>query len=164
MDARYALIRAGHEQAEQVTDAARDDVARYEAQLATIRAEAQQRIEAARTTLDAERAERLAEVNARIAEKRAAAATEVEQARMAAQADVESAVRSVAARAGELATGRTPRPERRRRRRRRRDERRSEPMIAFLTEVLVGVGGERRRSTTRATSRRTRGSGPSRPS
>ena len=59
MDARYALIRSGHEQAEQITDAARDDVARYEAQLAAIRAEAQQRIEAARSTLDGERAERL---------------------------------------------------------------------------------------------------------
>ena len=81
MDARYALIRGGHEQAEQVTDAARDDVAQYEAQLATIRAEAQQRIEAARATLESERAERLTEVNARIAEKRAAAATEAEQAR-----------------------------------------------------------------------------------
>ena len=110
MDARYALIRSGHEQAEQVTDAARDDVSRYETQLAAIRGEAQQRIEAARTTLDAERAERLTEVNARIAERRAAAATEVEQARMAAQPDVESAVRSVAARAGELATGQRPDP------------------------------------------------------
>ena len=111
MDARYEVIKGGHEQAEQVTDAARDDVARYEAQLATIKAEAQQRIEAARTVLDGERAERLAEVSTRIGEKRAAAATEVEQARTAAQADVESAVRSVASRAGELATGRTPSPE-----------------------------------------------------
>ena len=108
MDARYALIRGGHEQAEQVTDAARADVASYDTQLAAIKAEAQQRIEAARATLDGERTERLREVNARIAERRAAAATEVEQARLAAQADVESAVRSVAARAGELATGRAP--------------------------------------------------------
>jgi F-type H+-transporting ATPase subunit b len=110
MDARYRLIRSGHEQAEQVTDAAREDVARYEAQLAAIKAEAQQRIEAARSTLESERAERLGEANARIAEKRAAAATEVEQARMAVQSDVESAVRAVAARAGELATGRAPDP------------------------------------------------------
>ena len=108
MDARYALIRGGHEQAEQVTDAARTDVAQYEAQLAAIKAEAQQRIDAARSTLDRERTERLTEVNARIAERRAVAATEVEQARMAAQSDVENAVRSVAARAGELATGRAP--------------------------------------------------------
>jgi F-type H+-transporting ATPase subunit b len=108
MDARYGLIRSGHEQAEQVTDAARADVAQYEAQLAAIRAEAQQRIDAARSTLDRERTERLTEVNARIAERRAVAATEVEQARIAAQGDVETAVRSVAARAGELATGRAP--------------------------------------------------------
>jgi F-type H+-transporting ATPase subunit b len=111
MDARYALIRGGHEQAEYITDAARDDAAEYEAQLATIKAEAQARIEAARSTLEAERSEKLAAANARIAEKRAAAATAVEQAREAAQADVENAVRSVAARAGELATGRAPDPE-----------------------------------------------------
>jgi F-type H+-transporting ATPase subunit b len=61
--------------------------------------------------LEGERSERLAEVNARIASRRAAAATEVEQARAAAQGDVEAAVRAVAARAGELATGRAPDPE-----------------------------------------------------
>ena len=111
MDARYEVIKGGHEQAEQVTDAARADVAQYDAQLATIKAEAQQRIEAARAVLDGERSERLAEVSTRIGEKRAAAATAVEQARTAAQADVEAAVRSVASRAGELATGRTPTPD-----------------------------------------------------
>lgn len=108
MDARYQLIRGGHDEAEQITAAARGDVAQYESQLAAIKAEAQQRVDAARATLEAERSERLAEVNARIADKRAAAATEVEQARAAAQGDVESAVRAVAARAGELATGRAP--------------------------------------------------------
>jgi F-type H+-transporting ATPase subunit b len=111
MDARYALIRGGHEQAEYITDAARDDASAYETQLATIKAEAQARIEAARSTLEGERAEKMTAVNARIAEKRAAAATEVEQARQAAQADVENAVRAVAARAGELATGRSPDPD-----------------------------------------------------
>ena len=110
MDARYALIKGGHDEAEQVTAAARADVAQYDAQLAAIKAEAQQRVDAARATLEAERSERLAEVNARIAEKRAAAATEVESARAAAQADVENAVRAVAGRAGELATGRSPDP------------------------------------------------------
>jgi F-type H+-transporting ATPase subunit b len=126
MDARYGLIRGGHEKAEQVTDAARADVAQYEAQLAAIKAEAQQRIEVARSTLDRERTERLTEANARIAERRAAAATEVEQARLAAQADVESAVRSVAARAGELATGRAPN---------------SEVVNAAVSDVMtVGVG------------------------
>ena len=108
MDARYNAIRSGHEQAETVTDDAREAVARYEAQLAGIRAEAQQRIEAARATLEAERSEQLGAANARIAEKRAAAATQAERARRAAQADVEAAVRAVASRAGALATGRTP--------------------------------------------------------
>lgn len=108
MDARYQLIRGGHDEAEQITAAAKNDVAQYETQLAAIKAEAQQRVDAARATLEAERSERLAEVNGRIAEKRAAAATEVEQARAAAQGDVEDAVRAVAARAGELATGRAP--------------------------------------------------------
>jgi F-type H+-transporting ATPase subunit b len=108
MDARYRLIRSGHEDAERVKDDARAELSAYEAQLAAIRAEAQQRIEAARSTLEAERTERITEANARIAEQRAAAATEVEQARMAVQGDVESAVRAVAARAGELATGRAP--------------------------------------------------------
>ena len=61
-----------------------------------------------RGRLEAERAERLGAVNAAIAERRGAAATEVENARTAAQADVETAVRAVAARAGELATGRVP--------------------------------------------------------
>ena len=111
MDARYRLIQGGHEEAERITEAAKKDVAEFEAQLAAIRAEAQQRVDAARSTLEAERSERLAEVNSRIAEKRAAAATEVEQARAAAQADVEAAVRAVAARAGELATGRAPDPD-----------------------------------------------------
>jgi F-type H+-transporting ATPase subunit b len=111
MDARYFSIRKGHEDAERVTDDAREAVAQYEAQLAGIRAEAQQRIEAARATLEAERSEQIGAANARIAERRAAAATEAEQARTAAQADVESAVRAVASRAGELATGRTPEPQ-----------------------------------------------------
>jgi F-type H+-transporting ATPase subunit b len=111
MDARYFAIRAGHEQAEKVTDDAREAVARYDAQVAGIRTEAQQRIEAARATLESERSEQLAAVNTRIAEKRAAAATHAEQARQAAQADVEAAVRAVASRAGELATGQTPDPQ-----------------------------------------------------
>lgn len=108
MDARYQLIRGGHDDAARVTASARQDVADYEAQVQAIRGEAQQRVDAARTTLERERSERLSEVNARIAEKRAAAATQVEQARAAAQTDVESAVRVVASRAGELAIGRAP--------------------------------------------------------
>ena len=70
-DTRYAVIRQGHEDAERLTDSARGDVAQYDSQLAAVKAEAQQRIEAAHVaTLEAERSERLADVNARIAEAR----------------------------------------------------------------------------------------------
>jgi F-type H+-transporting ATPase subunit b len=110
MDARYGLITSGHEQAEQITASAKGDVANYESQLAAAKAEAATRLDAARGTLEGERSERLAEVNARIAERRAAAATELENARAAVQGDVEAAVRDVAARAGRLATGRDPDP------------------------------------------------------
>ena len=158
MDARYEVIKGGHEQAEQVTDAARADVAQYEAQLATIKAEAQQRIEAARAVLDGERSERLAEVNTRIGEKRAAAATAVEQARTAAQADVEAAVRSVAVEGRRAGHRPDADARRRQRRRRRRHERRGQPMIAAVNASSPGCSSPprstRRRSTTRATSRR----------
>lgn len=108
MDARYGLIRSGHEQAEQITASAKGDVANYETQLAAAKAEAAKRVDAARATLEGERAERLAEVNERISARRAAAATELENARAAVQGDVEVAVRDVAASAGRLATGRDP--------------------------------------------------------
>jgi F-type H+-transporting ATPase subunit b len=108
MDARYALIRSGHEEATRITESAEADAADYESRLAAVRAEAAQRIDAARATLEQERSERLAAVNAAIAERKAAAAAEVERAREAARADVEAAVSDVAAAAGRLATGRQP--------------------------------------------------------
>lgn len=111
MDARYGLIRSGHEQADQITASAQGDVANYESQLASAKADAATRVDAARATLEGERAERLGTLNAGIAERRAAAATEVENARAAMQSEVESAVRDVAAEAGRLATGRAPDPE-----------------------------------------------------
>ena len=108
MEQRYANIRGDIESADALTAGANADVARYEAQLAEVRAEAHQRVEAARSQLDAERAERLAAVNARIAERRAVAMAEVDAARAAAEGQVQSAVSSVVARAAELATGRRP--------------------------------------------------------
>ena len=108
MDARANLIRGDLETADSVTAQARAEVAEYEAQVAALKAEANLRVEAARDVLEAERQERLTEVNGRIAERRAAAAAEVEAAREAARSHVEDAVADVAARAGELATGRRP--------------------------------------------------------
>ncbi len=108
MTSRYDSIEADFDKAETLTASARAEVAEYEAQVASVRADAQTRVEAARATLEAERSEKLAAANARIAERRAAAAAEVEAARQAAMGQVEAAVVDVSARLGELATGRVP--------------------------------------------------------
>lgn len=108
MAARYDAIQGDFEKAETLTASARAEVAEYEAQVASVRSDAHGRIDSARATLEAERAEKLGAANARIAERRAAAAAEVEAARAAASSQVSAAVSSVAARAGALATGKTP--------------------------------------------------------
>ncbi len=108
MAARYDSIQGDFEKAETLTASARAEVAEYEAQVASVRADAHGRVDAARATLEAERAEKVAAANARIADKRATAAAEVDAAREAASSQVASAVSSVAARAGALATGKTP--------------------------------------------------------
>lgn len=108
MTSRYDTIHGDLETAETLTASARADVAEYEAQVASVRSDAQSRVEAARATLEAERADKLGAANARIAEKRAVAAAEVEAAKAAAQPQVEAAVADVAALAGKLATGNEP--------------------------------------------------------
>jgi F-type H+-transporting ATPase subunit b len=104
MDERAAGVRRDREAAEALTASARADVAGYESQVAGLRAEAQQRVEAARATLEAERAERLAAANAEIADRRAAAMAQVDAARAAAQGDVENAVVEVVSTFAGLAT------------------------------------------------------------
>ena len=111
MQRRYDHIHDDFEQAETLTAAARAEVAEYEAQVASVRADAHSRIDAARATLEAERSERLAELDARISEKKAAAAAQVEAARVAAEDQVNAAVTDVATTAGRIATGRTPSPD-----------------------------------------------------
>jgi F-type H+-transporting ATPase subunit b len=108
MKSRYDTIHDDFDTAETLTASARADVAEYEAQVASVRADAQTRVEAARATLEAERAEKLGGLNARIADKRAAAAAEVDAARVAALPEVEAAVADVAELAGRLATGTQP--------------------------------------------------------
>ncbi|MBV1893531.1 MAG: ATP synthase F0 subunit B [Ilumatobacteraceae bacterium] len=108
MTSRYDDIQGDFEEADTLTASARADVAEYEAQVGSVRADAQSRVEAARATLEAERADKVGAVNARISDKRAAAAADVEAARAAARPEVESAVAEVAALAGQLATGKAP--------------------------------------------------------
>ena len=110
MDARYNLIRSGHEGADATRAAAKTEVADYEVELAGVKAEAATRIDAARRTLEAERTERIAVVNGEISAMRSAALAETEASRAAVQGQIESAVADVASRAIELAIGKGPDP------------------------------------------------------
>ncbi len=110
MDARYASIRSSHEQADATRAAARAEVAEYQSKLAVVKAEANERIDAARGTLETERAERMEALNADIAERRRVAQARVQAARDGIEADIETAVASVVSRAIEHATGRVPEP------------------------------------------------------
>jgi F-type H+-transporting ATPase subunit b len=111
MDDRYKAIRSGLSGADEARASARSEVADYERQLASVRAEASARIEAARRELENERGAQLAASNAALADRRAAAAEEDEAARAAVRDQVEAAVADVVARAVELATGTRPQTE-----------------------------------------------------
>ncbi len=108
MDARYAHIRGGHEQADAMRAAATAEVASYESALASVKAEANERIDAARHTLESERTAKLAEANARIAAKREAANEQARIAREAARDGVAAAAADVAGRTVELSIGKAP--------------------------------------------------------
>jgi F-type H+-transporting ATPase subunit b len=111
MDARYGKIRGDHDTAEATRAAAKAEVAEYEAALATVKADARQRIDAARLTLESERTAALEAVNAKIAVRRAEAMAQAEQARAAVEQHIQAAVADVSSRAAELATGRRPDPD-----------------------------------------------------
>ena len=108
MTARYDGIRSTHESADAERSSARAEVADYESQLNSIKAEAARVVDTARVTLEAERQAKLTEVNAGIAERRAAAVAQADSVRTAARDQIHAAVSDVAGRAGELATGRRP--------------------------------------------------------
>ena len=108
MDARYGKIRGDHETAEAIRDAAKGEVAEYEAALATVKAEARERVDVARQTLENERATALEEANARISVRRSEALAQTEAARAAAEPHIQEAVADVSSRAAELATGKRP--------------------------------------------------------
>jgi len=105
MEARYSKIHSDEEVADTARASARAEVAEYEGQLASVRAEAYERVNAARRTLEAERTERLAAVNAGIDERRREAMAAAADDRAAVRGDVESAAADVLARTVELAIG-----------------------------------------------------------
>jgi F-type H+-transporting ATPase subunit b len=108
MHARYGKIRGDHEAADQVRAQARAEVTDYEHELASVKAEAARRIEAARHELESQRATAIAAANERIAAKRAAANAANDAARAEASQHIRAAVVDVSGRAAELATGRRP--------------------------------------------------------
>lgn len=108
MDARYATIHDGFEQADTARAVARAEVAQYESSLATVKAEAAERVDAARQTLEAERSERLKQVNAEIAAQRDAANAETAAARDAVSGEIAAAVGDVTQATLAKALGRTP--------------------------------------------------------
>ena len=110
MDARYGKIRGDHEAADASRAAAIFEVAEYEAEIATLKAQAAGRIEEARGVLENERTAALAEVNGRIAVRRSESNAASEAARAAAAQHVQAAVADVSSRVSELATGHKPKP------------------------------------------------------
>ena len=110
MDARYGKIRGDHDTAEATRATAMAELTEYETALAAVKAEARQRIDAARQTLEAERTAALAEANGRIAMRRGEVMAEMEAAKEAAAEHIQGAVADVSLRAAELAIGRRPDP------------------------------------------------------
>jgi F-type H+-transporting ATPase subunit b len=108
MDARYSKIHTDEELADTARASARAEVAEYEGQLASVRAEAHERVNTARQQLEAERAERLAAVNAEIDDRRRSALAAASADREAGRSDAESAAADVLSRTVELAIGKPP--------------------------------------------------------
>ncbi len=105
MDARYAHIRGQLENADNVRAGAESELAQYQAAVAQVRAEGNQRVDAARQQLDGERQTRIAAANAQVAEQRAQATAAADAVKQGAMAQVEDAVADVAANISERALG-----------------------------------------------------------
>lgn len=110
MTARIEHVQTTLAEADSIRDAARKDVADYQADLAEVREEAAARVEAARQTVEAERAEKMTVVTARIAERRAEASAASDAAKAGAADQVASAVSDVTSQAATMVLGRTPDP------------------------------------------------------
>jgi F-type H+-transporting ATPase subunit b len=108
MDARYSLIREGHEGADRARSEAKAEVAGYQAQIAQLKAEAAARVDAARQQVESERQAKLVDVNAGIAERRSGAAAQAAAEREAASSQVGSAVAAVASQVAEMVIGKAP--------------------------------------------------------
>lgn len=110
MDARYEGIRGDLEGADTAKADARADVAKYEAALVEVRAEAAAKLDAARATVDQERSRAVADANARIAAKKAEAEAAAAAERAAVKDQISAAVATVATAATSMAVGKPADP------------------------------------------------------
>jgi F-type H+-transporting ATPase subunit b len=111
MDERTGYIKANHEEADRAREAANVERQQYEAQLATARAEANRRLDAARDQIEQERQSALAETTATLSGRRQEALAEVAAARAAASGRLADVTADVVAHASMLILGRIPDPE-----------------------------------------------------
>jgi F-type H+-transporting ATPase subunit b len=94
--------------ADAIRDGAHQEVADYKADLATVHEEAASRIDAARQTVETERAEKMAGVNARLAERRAAAVASADEAKASMSDQVATAASDVASQVAQMVLGKVP--------------------------------------------------------
>ena len=111
MEARAGYIKANHDEADRAREAANIERQQYEAQLATARAEANRRLDAARDQIEQERQHALTETTATLNARRQEALAEVAAARAAAAGRLADVTADVVAHAGMLILGRIPDPE-----------------------------------------------------
>jgi F-type H+-transporting ATPase subunit b len=108
MVARTEHVTKTLAESDAIRDGAHQEVADYKAELATVHEEAAARIDAARQTVEAERADKMAGVNARLAERRAAAVAASEAAKASMSDQVHTAASDVASQVVHMVLGKVP--------------------------------------------------------
>jgi F-type H+-transporting ATPase subunit b len=108
MVARTEHVTKTLAESDAIRDGAHQEVADYKADLAKVHEEAAARIDAARQTVEAERAEKMAGVNARLAERRAAAVAASDAAKASMSGQVHTAASDVASQVAHMVLGKVP--------------------------------------------------------
>ena len=91
-----------------IRDGAHQEVADYKAELAKVHEEAAARVDAARQTIESERAEKMAGVNAHVAELRTAAVASADAAKASMSDQVVTAASDVASQVAHMVLGKIP--------------------------------------------------------
>lgn len=91
-----------------IRDGAHQEVADYKAELAKVHEEAAARVDAARQTIESERAEKMAGVNAHVAELRTAAVASADAAKASMSDQVVTAASDVASQVAHMVLGKVP--------------------------------------------------------